>query len=177
MAGLILLVCCFGLTANGFTLSLGTVAPYQLKLGVVHSPYPGGHSYAPQLDSSGVEVDMNDPKRSQWRKWDLHFQTPRSHGYGNMGPNSALVVNRLIQAGVGVVAVRDHHKLDATFAREMRGGKDKFTILPGIELSNNLSGDETLLSHINQQRVGSFSGLDEGHAQAAKIAGPVNWAE
>jgi energy-coupling factor transporter ATP-binding protein EcfA2 len=36
---------------------------------------------------------------------------------------------------------------------------------------------ETLLSHINQQRVGSFSGIDEGRSQAAKLAAPVNWAE
>lgn len=36
---------------------------------------------------------------------------------------------------------------------------------------------ETLLSHINQQRVGSFSGVEEGRLRALKIAELVNWAE
>lgn len=36
---------------------------------------------------------------------------------------------------------------------------------------------EMLLSHINQQRLGSFSGLGEGRDQAAKLAAPVEWSD
>lgn len=86
---------------------------------------------------------MNDPSGSQWRKWDLHFHTPKSHDYGNMGLTAAQVVNRLVQAQVAVVAVTDHHMLDASFIQEMqRVAPDKLTVLPGIELSSNLGGDE-----------------------------------
>ena len=86
---------------------------------------------------------MNDPIGSQWRKWDLHFHTPKSHDYGNKGLSAAQVVQRLIDAKVDVVAVTDHHMLDAAFIREMRTtSAGKVTVLPGIELSSNLGGDE-----------------------------------
>lgn len=35
---------------------------------------------------------------------------------------------------------------------------------------------ESLVSYINQQRLGSFSGVEEGRTRAATIAAPVDWA-
>jgi hypothetical protein len=57
------------------------------------------------------EQPMNDPQGSKWRRWDLHFHTPKSHDYGNKGMSAAQVVDRLIQAEIRVVAVTDHHRL------------------------------------------------------------------
>lgn len=86
---------------------------------------------------------MNHPSGSQWRKWDLHFHTPKSFDYGNKGLTAAQVVDRLVKAGIDVVGVTDHHVLDAAFIREMQAAAgDKITVLPGIELSSNLGGDE-----------------------------------
>lgn len=35
---------------------------------------------------------------------------------------------------------------------------------------------ESLMSHINQQRLGSFSGVEEGRTRATALAAPVDWA-
>lgn len=86
---------------------------------------------------------MNDPSGSQWRKWDLHFHTPQSHDYWNKGLTAAQVVDRLIQAEVAAVAVTDHHKLDVAFIASMKeAAGSRLTVLPGIELSSDLGGDE-----------------------------------
>lgn len=86
---------------------------------------------------------MNDLSGSQWRKWDLHFHTPRSYDYGNMGLSAAQVVERLVQAKVDVVAVTDHHRLDPGFIRDMQAaGSGRLTVLPGIELTSNLGGSD-----------------------------------
>lgn len=84
-----------------------------------------------------------DPSGSQWRRWDLHFHTPLSFDYGNKGLTAAQVVDRLLQAKIAVVAVTDHHKLDPTFIGAMKeAAVDRLTVLPGIELSSDLGGDE-----------------------------------
>src|SRR5882672_10045096 len=86
---------------------------------------------------------MNDPSGSQWRKWDLHFHTPQSHDYGNMALTAAELVDRVARAGVSVVTVTDHHKLDARFIGEMqKAASGKLTVLPGMELTSNLGGSD-----------------------------------
>lgn len=86
---------------------------------------------------------MNDPRGSLWRKWDLHFHTPRSYDYRNRGLGAADLVNALISQNVEVVAVTDHHVLDPKIILDMRSASaGKLTVLPGIELASNLGGDE-----------------------------------
>ncbi len=86
---------------------------------------------------------MNDPSGSQWRKWDLHFHTPKSHDHGNKGLTASQVVDRLVEANIAVVAVTDHHALDAEFIDEMRAAANgRVTVLPGIELTSNLGGSD-----------------------------------
>ena len=86
---------------------------------------------------------MNDPSGSWWRRWDLHFHTPRSYDYKNKSATAAGIVSALIKANVSVVAITDHHVLDAGFIKEMQtAGTGKLTVFPGIELSSNLGGDE-----------------------------------
>lgn len=86
---------------------------------------------------------MNDKSGSQWRKWDLHFHTPRSHDYGNGGLTPAQLVDRLVQVGIEVVAVTDHHLIDTAFIGEMQmAATGRLTVLPGIELTSNLGGND-----------------------------------
>ena len=86
---------------------------------------------------------MNDPTGSKWRKWDLHFHTPKSFDHASKGLSAAEVVDRLITAEVEVVAVTDHHRLDVEFITQMRAAAgSQLTILPGIELSCPLGGKE-----------------------------------
>lgn len=86
---------------------------------------------------------MNDPSGSRWRKWDLHFHTPCSFDYADKSQTPAQVVKALMDAGVEVVAVTDHHKLDVDFIRQMQTeGAGRLTVLPGIELTCPLGGRE-----------------------------------
>lgn len=86
---------------------------------------------------------MNDPRGSLWRKWDLHFHTPKSPDYKDKALSADYIADALVRADVAVVAVTDHHVLDAAFIEKLRlAGAEKLTVLPGIELSSNLGGDE-----------------------------------
>jgi predicted ATPase len=86
---------------------------------------------------------MNDLSGSQWRKWDLHFHTPRSHDYQNKGLTPADLVAVLIAKQIEAVVVTDHHKLEPDFIEEMRkSAAGKLNVIAGIELSSNLGGDE-----------------------------------
>jgi energy-coupling factor transporter ATP-binding protein EcfA2 len=86
---------------------------------------------------------MNDASGSHWRKWDLHFHTPCSFDYQKKSISAFRLVEALLSKGVAVVAVTDHHVLDAEFIEEMRAaGAGRLTVLPGIELSSNLGGGD-----------------------------------
>ena len=95
----------------------------------------------------------SDPVGSIWRRWDLHFHTPSSFDYrGDPKASAADVVNALTQAGLSVVAVTDHHKIDIDrIAALQEAAGDRLTILPGIELRTELGGREKI--HI----IGVFS--------------------
>jgi ABC-type lipoprotein export system ATPase subunit len=86
-----------------------------------------------------------DPLGSIWRKWDLHFHTPASFDYENKSLTASNIAKKLIEAGLEVVAVTDHHRMDAKFIRELQASApDKLTILPGIELRSELGGSESV---------------------------------
>ena len=54
---------------------------------------------------------------------------------------AAQIVKALVDAGVEVVAVTDHHKLDEDFIKRMQDkGSGRLTVLPGIELTCPLGG-------------------------------------
>lgn len=87
--------------------------------------------------------DMNDPRGSVWRKWDLHVHTSASYDYQDRSVTAIEIVDRLVAAGVEVAAVTDHHVIDVDFIREMQDyGRGKLTVLPGIELRSELGGSE-----------------------------------
>lgn len=88
---------------------------------------------------------MNDPSGSNWRKWDLHFHTPKSYDHGQRGKTAAEVVKRLSDNEIEVVAVTDHHVIDAEFIKAMQeAAAGKLTVLPGIELTSNLGGGDSV---------------------------------
>lgn len=80
---------------------------------------------------------------SAWRKWDLHFHTQSSYDYGNGAVTDQEIVDGLINAGIEVVAITDHHKLDTQRIRNLQAlAGSKLTVLPGIELNSELGGSE-----------------------------------
>ena len=86
---------------------------------------------------------MNDPSGSWWRRWDLHFHTPKSWDYEDKSLSAAQLVAALVEAKTDVVAVTDHHVLEAAFIREMqKAASEKLAVLPGIELACPLGGKE-----------------------------------
>jgi energy-coupling factor transporter ATP-binding protein EcfA2 len=88
-------------------------------------------------------MTTSDPKGSIWRKWDLHFHTPASFDYENMSVTAKELVEALILNGISVVAVTDHHVIDAKRISEMREyAAGRITIFPGIELRSELGGSK-----------------------------------
>ena len=80
---------------------------------------------------------------STWNRWDLHFHTPTSFDYQNKSVSDADIVDGLRKAGVSVVAITDHHVMDANRIRNLQTlGKDDLTVLPGIEFRSELGGKE-----------------------------------
>jgi len=86
----------------------------------------------------------NDPVGSKWHKWDLHFHTPSSYEYLNKSINNNEIIEGLINAGIRVVAITDHHYIDVNRIKELQKlGNENLTILPGIELRSEL-GDKPI---------------------------------
>lgn len=87
----------------------------------------------------------SDPRGSSWRRWDLHFHTFASFDYENGGVKAEDLVGGLIDAGIEVVAVTDHHVIDEKLIHEMQGlAANRLTVLPGIELRSQLGGSESV---------------------------------
>jgi exonuclease SbcC len=88
---------------------------------------------------------MNDPRGSLWRKWDLHFHTPSSFDYQNKGITNVAIIDGLKKAGIGAVAITDHHFMDFARILELKelAGED-ITIFPGIEFRSELGGKDSI---------------------------------
>ena len=82
---------------------------------------------------------------SEWRKWDLHFHTPSSYDYKDKSISNQDIINKLYNNNISVVAVTDHHIIDVDRIKELQElGKDKVTILPGIEFLSDARGSEPI---------------------------------
>jgi ABC-type cobalamin/Fe3+-siderophores transport system ATPase subunit len=86
---------------------------------------------------------ITSSKGSIWRQWDLHFHTPSSYDYEDKSTTDKALVDGLKAAGVEVVAITDHHKIDPARIKSLRevAGND-LTVLPGIEFRSELGGSE-----------------------------------
>jgi len=82
---------------------------------------------------------------SQWRKWDLHFHTPASYDFHNKSLTPQDIVDGLVIAGIKVVAITDHHRIDVQFIKEIKKfAKNKLTVFPGIEFRSELGGTKSV---------------------------------
>lgn len=87
----------------------------------------------------------SSPLGSIWRKWDLHFHTPASYDCEYKGATNQEIIDKLIDAGIEVVAITDHHRIDAARILELQKlGGTRLTVLPGIELRSELGGSESV---------------------------------
>lgn len=74
-------------------------------------------------------TNIDYPRGSEWRKWDLHIHTPASDGTGT--PDE--IVDKAIASGLAVIAITDHHSVDyIDLVRESAKDKD-LTVISGIE--------------------------------------------
>jgi hypothetical protein len=86
-------------------------------------------------------VPTHSESGSSWNRWDLHFHTPSSPDYENKSITNQMIVDGLVQNGIRVVAITDHHLMDVARIRELQQiGRDKLTVLPGIELRSDQGG-------------------------------------
>ena len=85
---------------------------------------------------------QHDVRGSLWHRWDLHFHTPSSFDYKGNGITDKQIVELLIESGVRVIAITDHHTINVERIQELqRLGSDCLTVLPGIELRDDHGGD------------------------------------
>ncbi|WP_164121902.1 TrlF family AAA-like ATPase [Sphingobacterium sp. xlx-130] len=84
-------------------------------------------------------------KGSEWRKWDLHFHTPTSYDYKNKSITNQEIIDNLISNDIAVVAITDHHVIDVERIQVLQKlGRDKVTILPGIEFLCESRGSDPI---------------------------------
>lgn len=84
-----------------------------------------------------------DDRGSLWGRWDLHFHTPTSFDYKNGSVTNEQIVEGLQKAGVGAVAITDHHVIDVPRIHALQKlAGNKLTVLPGIEFRTELGGKE-----------------------------------
>jgi predicted metal-dependent phosphoesterase TrpH len=57
---------------------------------------------------------------SEWRKWDLHFHTPSSYDYKNKAITDEQLISKLKENDISVVAITDHHVIDAKRIRNLQ---------------------------------------------------------
>ncbi|MDX2173810.1 MAG: hypothetical protein SFY56_11875 [Bacteroidota bacterium] len=88
---------------------------------------------------------MNNQRGSIWGRWDLHFHTPSSYDYENKSVTNKDIIDVLIANEIKVIAITDHHVIDTNRIKELQQlGKDKITILPGIEFRAELGGSDSI---------------------------------
>jgi hypothetical protein len=82
---------------------------------------------------------------SEWRKWDLHFHTPSSYDYKDKSQTNEQIIEKLIENGISVVAITDHHIIDVHRIKELdRLADGRITILPGIEFLSDAKGKDPI---------------------------------
>jgi len=88
-------------------------------------------------------LDFN--RGSEWRKWDLHFHTPSSYDYKDKSQTNEQIIDKLIENGISVVAITDHHIIDINRIKELvRLADGRITILPGIEFLSDAKGKDPI---------------------------------
>lgn len=86
------------------------------------------------------------PKGSEWRRWDLHFHTPSSYDYKDKSLNAEDIIKSLVNAGISVVAITDHHHMDIPLIKKLQelGKSNQITVFPGIEFLSDARGKQPI---------------------------------
>lgn len=114
----------------------------------------------------------SSPFGSIWRKWDLHFHTPTSYDYEHKGATNQEIIDGLIRAGVEVVAITDHHRIDTARIIELQKlGGANLTVLPGIEFRSELGGSDSV------HYIGIFPENSDVVDLWTKLSGKLNITE
>ncbi len=86
----------------------------------------------------------NNPKGSEWHRWDLHLHTASSYDYKYKGEDAdELLCKTLKENNIKAVAISDHFVIDAERIENLRRIEPEIVFFPGVELrtdkgSNNL---------------------------------------
>lgn len=90
-------------------------------------------------------MSNNFSRGSEWRKWDLHLHTPSSFDYKNNSVTNDDIVNKLVENGIKLAVITDHHYIDVNRFFELKDiAQNKVVFLPGIELRTELGGSESV---------------------------------
>ncbi len=75
----------------------------------------------------------------------MHFHTQSSFDYDDKSVSNQIIIDKLVDNEISVVAITDHHYIDIERIKNLQElGKGKITILPGIEFCSELGGSESV---------------------------------
>jgi len=91
-------------------------------------------------------METEYPKGAEWRKWDLHLHTPSSYDYHDKSTTNEMIISKLKEYEIRVVAITDHHIIDIERIKKLKelGEREGITVLPGIEFLSDARGREPI---------------------------------
>ena len=96
---------------------------------------------------NNLEVDNGWFERgSEWRLWDLHLHTPCSYDYQDKSVTNEEIISVLKDSGISAAVITDHFQIDVERITDLieLGKSENILILPGIELTSELGGSQTV---------------------------------
>ena len=83
---------------------------------------------------------------SEWRLWDLHLHTPCSYDYKDKSVTNEEIINTLKDNNISAAVITDHFQIDVERINELieLGKTENILILPGIELTSELGGSQSV---------------------------------
>lgn len=83
---------------------------------------------------------------SEWRLWDLHLHTPCSFDYDNKSVTNEEIISTLKENNISAAVITDHFQIDVERINELieLGKTENILILPGIELTSELGGSQSV---------------------------------
>lgn len=98
------------------------------------------------MDTNLKSYDGWFERGSEWRLWDLHLHTPSSYDYHNKSVTNEEIINTLKENKISAAVITDHFQIDVERITELiELGKSKnILILPGIELTSELGGSQSV---------------------------------
>ena len=98
------------------------------------------------MDNNLKSYDGWFERGSEWRLWDLHLHTPSSYEYDNKSVTNEEIINTLKENKISAAVITDHFQIDVERITELieLGKSENILILPGIELTSELGGSQSV---------------------------------